>query len=81
MGPRHQHALKAPQGILRRIKGRGIRAVGGEQGGGNARGRGHSPIGSSQEQAQESHHIYAPGQGRGGQTPGTEPQESIPQNP
>lgn len=80
MGPRHQCAFKAPQGILKCIKGTEIRIVGQEQGGSNARGKGYSPVGSSQEQAQDSHHIYTPGQERRGQTPGTEPQESIPQN-
>lgn len=52
-----------------------------EQGGSNTRGKGYSPVGSSQKQAQESCRIHAPGQERGGQTPGTELQDSIPQNP
>lgn len=48
-------------------------------GGSNARCRGRSPVGNSQEQAQDSQCVYVPGQRKGGQAPGAEPQEYVPQ--
>lgn len=48
-------------------------------GGSNARCRGCSPVGNSQEQAQDSQRVYVPSQRKGGQAPGTEPQECVPQ--
>lgn len=48
-------------------------------GGRPCRCRGRSPVGSSQEQAQDAQHVHASGQRIGGQAPGTEPQEGVPQ--
>ena len=48
-------------------------------GGSRARCRGCSPVGNSQEKAQDSQRVYVPSQRKGGQAPGTEPQERVPQ--
>ena len=48
-------------------------------GGRPCRCSGRSPVGSSQEQAQDAQHVHASGQRIGGQAPGTEPQEGVPQ--